>query len=143
MRGNNPLKTAMVSQSAVQLGLLMALPTVMEIELKRGFRTALGDIIIMQLQLCLVFFTFLLGTKSHYFGWTILHGEAKYRVTGQGFVGRYVKFAENYKMYSISHFTKGLELMLPLIVYQIYGSATTDSTTIMLLTASIWFLVAT
>ncbi|KAL0903557.1 hypothetical protein M5K25_027945 [Dendrobium thyrsiflorum] len=143
MRGNNPLKAAMASQSAVQLGLLMALPMVMEIGLERGFRTALGDIIIMQLQLCSVFFTFSLGTKSHYFGRTILHGGAKYRATGRGFVVRHVKFAENYRMYSRSHFTKGLELMLLLIVYQIYGSATTDSTTFILLTASMWFLVAT
>ncbi|PKA48277.1 Callose synthase 5 [Apostasia shenzhenica] len=143
MRGNNPLKAAMASQSAVQLGLLMALPMVMEIGLERGFRTALGDFIIMQLQLCSVFFTFSLGTKSHYFGRTVLHGGAKYRATGRGFVVRHVKFAENYRMYSRSHFTKGLELMLLLIVYQIYGSATTDSTTFMLLSASMWFLVAT
>ncbi|XP_020575940.1 callose synthase 5 [Phalaenopsis equestris] len=143
MRGNNPLKAAMASQSAVQLGLLMALPMVMEIGLERGFRTALGDIIIMQLQLCSVFFTFSLGTKSHYFGRTVLHGGAKYRATGRGFVVRHVKFAENYRMYSRSHFTKGLELMLLLIVYQIYGSATTDSTAFLLVTASMWFLVAT
>ncbi|KAG0470812.1 hypothetical protein HPP92_017512 [Vanilla planifolia] len=142
MRGNNPLKAAMASQSAVQLGLLMTLPMVMEIGLERGFRTALGDIIIMQLQLCSVFFTFSLGTKSHYFGRTILHGGAKYRATGRGFVVRHVKFAENYRMYSRSHFTKGLEMMLLLIVYDIYGSAATDSITFMLVTASMWFLVA-
>ncbi|KAH0466416.1 hypothetical protein IEQ34_003654 [Dendrobium chrysotoxum] len=93
MRGNNPLKAAMASQSAVQLGQLMALPMVMEIRQKRGFKTALGDITIMQLQLYLVFFTFLLGTKSHYFERTILHGGVKYRATGRGFVGRHVKFA--------------------------------------------------
>ncbi|KAH0465183.1 hypothetical protein IEQ34_005286 [Dendrobium chrysotoxum] len=121
----------------------MALPMIMEIGLKRGFRTALGDIIIIQLQLCLVLFTFLLETKSHYFGKTILHGRAKYRATGRGFLERHVKFAENYRMYSRSHLTKGLELMPPLIVYQIYGFITTDSTTFMLLIASMWFLVAT
>ncbi|KAH0460941.1 hypothetical protein IEQ34_008516 [Dendrobium chrysotoxum] len=47
MRGNNPLKAAMASQSVVQLGLLMALPMFIEIGLKREIRTALGDIIIM------------------------------------------------------------------------------------------------
>ncbi|KAH0468638.1 hypothetical protein IEQ34_001870 [Dendrobium chrysotoxum] len=90
--------------------------------------------------LSLMFFTFLLGTKSHYFGQTILHGGAKYRATGRRFVERHVKFVENYRMYSISHFIKGLELMLSLIVYQTYGSTTTDSTTFLLLTASIRFL---
>ncbi|URE04738.1 callose synthase [Musa troglodytarum] len=142
-RGNKALESAMASQSVVQLGLLMALPMVMEIGLERGFRTALGDFIIMQLQLCSVFFTFSLGTKSHYFGRTVLHGGAKYRATGRGFVVRHVKFAENYRMYSRSHFVKGLELMLLLIAYQIYGSAVTDSLAYFLLTASMWFLVAT
>ncbi|RRT75037.1 hypothetical protein B296_00017196 [Ensete ventricosum] len=133
----------MASQSMVQLGLLMALPMVMEIGLERGFRTALGDFIIMQLQLCAVFFTFSLGTKSHYFGRTVLHGGAKYRATGRGFVVRHVKFAENYRMYSRSHFVKGVELMVLLIAYQIYGVAVTDTTAYLLLTSSMWFLVAT
>ncbi|XP_072992005.1 callose synthase 5-like isoform X4 [Typha latifolia] len=143
MRGNVALQAAMASQSIVQLGLLMALPMFMEIGLERGFRTALGDFIIMQLQLCSVFFTFSLGTKSHYFGRTVLHGGAKYRATGRGFVVRHVKFAENYRMYSRSHFVKGLELMVLLIVYQIYSSVATDSVAYLLLTSSMWFLVVT
>lgn len=81
MQGDKALKAAMASQSVVQLGLLMALPVIMEIGLERGFRTALGDLIIMNLQLSAVFFTFSLGTKLHYFGRTILHGGAKYRAT--------------------------------------------------------------
>lgn len=140
-RGNDPLKNAMASQSVVQLGLLMALPMAMEIGLERGFRSALGDIIIMQLQLAAVFFTFSLGTKAHYFGRTILHGGAKYRATGRGFVVRHEKFAENYRMYSRSHFVKGLEIMVLLIAYQIYGSTFADSIAYLLLTVSMWFLV--
>ncbi|URE15448.1 callose synthase [Musa troglodytarum] len=142
-RGNTALESAMASQSVVQLGLLMALPMVMEIGLERGFRTAVGDFIIMQLQLCSVFFTFSLGTKSHYFGRTVLHGGAKYRATGRGFVVRHVKFAENYRMYSRSHFVKGLELMVLLIVYRINGAVTSDSVAFLLLTSSMWFLVST
>ncbi|KAH0457660.1 hypothetical protein IEQ34_012975 [Dendrobium chrysotoxum] len=141
MRGNNPLKAAMASQSVVQLGLLMALPMVIEIGLKRGFKTALSNIIIMQVQLYLVFFTFLLGTKSNYFGRTIVRPKQNIELLDEDSLGD--KFAENYKMYSRSHFIKGLELMLPLIVYQIYGYAPTNSTTFMLLTASMWFLVVT
>ncbi|KAH7520841.1 hypothetical protein FEM48_Zijuj08G0188700 [Ziziphus jujuba var. spinosa] len=140
VKGNNSLKAAMASQSVVQLGLLMALPMVMEIGLERGFRTALSDIIIMQLQLASVFFTFSLGTKVHYYGRTVLHGGAKYRATGRGFVVRHEKFAENYRMYSRSHFTKGLELMILLIAFQMYGSSD-DITTYALLTFSMWFLV--
>ncbi|XP_042413132.1 callose synthase 5-like [Zingiber officinale] len=141
--GNTALESAMASQSIVQLGLLMALPMIMEIGLERGFWTAISDFIIMQLQLCSVFFTFSLGTKSHYFGRTMLHGGAKYRATGRGFVVRHVKFAENYRMYSRSHFVKGLELMIMLIVYQIYGAVATDSIAYLLLTSSMWFLVGT
>ncbi|XP_043697795.1 callose synthase 5 [Telopea speciosissima] len=140
-KGNDPLKAAMASTSLVQIGLLMALPMVMEIGLERGFRTALGDIIIMQLQLAAVFFTFSLGTKLHYFGRTVLHGGAKYRATGRGFVVRHEKFGENYRMYSRSHFVKGLEVMILLIVYQIYGAAATSYTDYLLLTWSMWFLV--
>ncbi|XP_071741493.1 callose synthase 5 [Rutidosis leptorrhynchoides] len=141
IRGDTALKAVMASQSVVQLGLLMALPMVMEIGLERGFRTAMGDLIIMQLQLAAVFFTFSLGTKLHYFGRTILHGGAKYRATGRGFVVRHEKFAENYRMYSRSHFTKAMELFILLVVYQAYGSTATSSTAYFFLTASMWFLV--
>ncbi|XP_014524468.1 callose synthase 5 [Vigna radiata var. radiata] len=140
-RGNEPLKAALASQSLVQIGIVMTLPMFMEIGLERGFRTAIGDLIIMQLQLAPVFFTFSLGTKLHYFGRTLLHGGAKYRATGRGFVVRHEKFAENYRMYSRSHFVKGIELAILLICYWIYGSAAPDSTTFGLLSWSMWFLV--
>lgn len=139
-KGDDALKVVMASQSIVQLGFLMALPMVMEIGLERGFRTAAGDLIIMQLQLASVFFTFSLGTKLHYFGRTVLHGGAKYRATGRGFVVRHEKFAENYRMYSRSHFTKALELMILLIVYEAYG-AVAHGTTYIFVTFSMWFLV--
>lgn len=38
---------------------------------------AVFSFITMQLQFCSVFFTFSLGTRTHYFGRTILHGGAK------------------------------------------------------------------
>ncbi|XP_059643980.1 callose synthase 5-like isoform X2 [Cornus florida] len=140
-RGNDALMATMATQSIVQIGFLMALPMVMEIGLERGFRTALSDIIIMQLQLAAVFFTFSLGTKVHYFGRTILHGGAKYRATGRGFVVRHEKFGENYRMYSRSHFVKAVEMLVLLIVYHVYSSAATNSLSYLLITFSIWFLV--
>ncbi|PHT65425.1 hypothetical protein T459_29850 [Capsicum annuum] len=140
-KGDDALKAAMASQSVVQLGLLMALPMVMEIGLERGFRTAAGDLIIMNLQLAAVFFTFSLGTKLHYFGRTILHGGAKYRATGRGFVVKHEKFGENYRMYSRSHFTKALEIMVLLIAYQIFGVSVNGSMAFLLLSGSMWFLV--
>ncbi|XP_078151052.1 callose synthase 7-like [Carex rostrata] len=137
-----PLENALASQSVVQLGLLLVLPMVMEIGLEKGFHKALGEFILMQLQLASVFFTFQLGTKAHYYGRTILHGGAKYRSTGRGFVVYHAKFADNYRMYSRSHFVKGLELLILLVVYQVYSRSYHSSTTYLFVTISIWFLVA-
>uniref|UniRef100_A0A453DH27 Callose synthase 7 n=1 Tax=Aegilops tauschii subsp. strangulata TaxID=200361 RepID=A0A453DH27_AEGTS len=138
-----PLQNVLASQSVFQLGLLLVLPMVMEVGLEKGFRTALGEFIIMQLQLASVFFTFQLGTKTHYYGRTILHGGAKYIPTGRGFVVYHAKFAENYRMYSRSHFVKGLELLILLVVYLAYGrSYRTSSSLYLFVTFSIWFMVA-
>ncbi|MBA0794532.1 hypothetical protein Gohar_018855 [Gossypium harknessii] len=102
---------------------------------------AVFSFITMQLQLCSVFFTFSLGTRTHYFGRTILHGGAKYRATGRGFVVRHIKFAENYRLYSRSHFVKALEVALLLIVYIAYGYTDAGAVSFVLLTLSSWFLV--
>ncbi|XP_010241338.1 PREDICTED: putative callose synthase 6 [Nelumbo nucifera] len=136
------LEAALATQSVFQLGLLLVLPMVMEIGLERGFRTALGDFIIMQLQLASVFFTFQLGTKAHYYGRTLLHGGSKYRATGRGFVVFHAKFADNYRLYSRSHFVKGLELTILLVVYEVYGKSYRISSQYWFVTYSIWFLVA-
>ncbi|KAK9052604.1 hypothetical protein SSX86_029234 [Deinandra increscens subsp. villosa] len=138
---NKALEEALATQSVFQLGLLLVLPMVMEIGLEKGFRTALGDFIIMQLQLASVFFTFQLGTKAHYYGRTILHGGSKYRATGRGFVVFHAKFADNYRLYSRSHFVKGLELGILLVIYQVYGSSYRSSNLYLFITFSIWFLV--
>ncbi|CAL5428591.1 unnamed protein product [Camellia sinensis] len=143
IRDNKPLQVALASQSFVQIGFLMALPMLMEIGLERGFRTALSEFILMQLQLAPVFFTFTLGTKTHYFGRTLLHGGAKYRRTGRGFVVFHAKFAENYRLYSRSHFVKGLELMILLIVYQIFGQTYRSAVAYVLITISMWIMVGT
>ncbi|XP_043691872.1 callose synthase 3-like isoform X2 [Telopea speciosissima] len=137
------LQVALASQSFVQLGFLMALPMMMEIGLERGFRTALTDFIMMQLQLAPVFFTFSLGTKTHYYGRTLLHGGAEYRATGRGFVVFHAKFAENYRLYSRSHFVKGIELMILLIVYQLFGHTYRGAVSYVLITISMWFMVGT
>ncbi|KAJ7539818.1 hypothetical protein O6H91_11G110100 [Diphasiastrum complanatum] len=142
--GDDALQAALITQSLVQLGLVMALPMVMEIGLERGFRYALTDFVLMQLQLASVFFTFALGTKAHYYGRAILHGGARYRATGRGFVVRHERFAENYRLYSRSHFTKGFEIVILLILYEVYGSSSQRGPLVYLLvTFSMWFLAGT
>ncbi|KZV22357.1 callose synthase 2-like [Dorcoceras hygrometricum] len=143
IRDNKPLQVALASQSFVQIGFLMALPMMMEIGLERGFGSALTDFVLMQLQLAPVFFTFSLGTRIHYFGRTLLHGGAQYRGTGRGFVVFHAKFADNYRLYSRSHFVKGIELMILLLVYQIFGRAYRGVVAYVLITVSIWVLVGT
>ncbi|KAK1258748.1 putative callose synthase 8 [Acorus gramineus] len=134
------LETALASQSFIQLGLLTGLPMVMEVALEKGFRIAMSDFILMQLQLASVFFTFSLGTKSHYYGRTILHGGAKYRPTGRKFVVFHASFTENYRLYSRSHFLKGFELLLLLIIYNTYKPANETDVTHALVMYSIWFM---
>ncbi|OMO49646.1 Glycosyl transferase, family 48 [Corchorus capsularis] len=138
---NESLEAALIPQSVFQMGTLLVLPMLMEISLEKGFRTALAEFIIMQLQLASVFFTFQLGTKAHYFGRTILHGGSKYRSTGRGFVVFHAKFADNYRLYSRSHFVKGLELGMLLVLYQVYGKSYRSSNLYLFITCSIWFLV--
>ncbi|EOY20140.1 Glucan synthase-like 7 [Theobroma cacao] len=66
---------------------------------------------------------------------------SKYRATGRGFVAFHAKFADYYGLYSRSHFVKGLELSILLILYQVYGESYRSSNIYLLITCSIWFLV--
>lgn len=141
LSGNTSLDAVLNTQFLVQIGVFTAVPMIMGFILELGLLQAVFSFITMQLQLCSVFFTFSLGTKTHYFGRTILHGGAKYRATGRGFVVRHIKFAENYRLYSRSHFIKALEVALLLIVYIAYGFAEGGAVSYVLLTLSSWFLV--
>ncbi|KAF8015337.1 hypothetical protein BT93_H0983 [Corymbia citriodora subsp. variegata] len=141
IRDNKPLQVALASQSFIQIGFSVVLPMLMEIGLERGFQIALIDFVLMQLQLAPVFFTFSLGIKTHYYGRTLLHGGAKYRATGRSFGVFHAKFADNYRMYSRSHFVKGFELMILLLVYQIFGQSYKDAVANILITIYMWFMV--
>ncbi|KAL2242955.1 UNVERIFIED_CONTAM: Callose synthase 10 [Sesamum indicum] len=139
--GNTAFDAVLNAQFLVQIGVFTAVPMIMGFILELGLLQAVFSFITMQLQLCSVFFTFSLGTRTHYFGRTILHGGAKYRATGRGFVVRHIKFAENYRLYSRSHFVKALEVALLLIVCIAYGYSEGGAVSFILLTISSWFLV--
>ncbi|XP_043723776.1 callose synthase 10 isoform X2 [Telopea speciosissima] len=141
LSGNTALSAVLNTQFLFQIGIFTAVPMIMGFILELGLLKAVFSFITMQLQLCSVFFTFSLGTRTHYFGRTILHGGAKYRATGRGFVVRHIKFAENYRLYSRSHFVKALEVALLLIVYIAYGYTDGGAVSFVLLTLSSWFLV--
>ncbi|XVF04585.1 hypothetical protein REPUB_Repub05bG0096700 [Reevesia pubescens] len=137
---NVALETALNTQFLFQIGIFSAVPMVLGFVLEQGFLRAVVSFITMQLQLCTVFFTFSLGTRTHYFGRTILHGGARYQATGRGFVVRHIKFSENYRLYSRSHFVKGLEVALLLVVYLAYGYNEGGALSYILLTVSSWFM---
>nr|GEV05479.1 callose synthase 10 [Tanacetum cinerariifolium] len=139
--GNTAFNAVLNAQFLVQIGIFTAVPMIMGFILELGLLQAIFSFITMQLQLCSVFFTFSLGTRTHYFGRTILHGGAKYRATGRGFVVQHIKFADNYRLYSRSHFVKALEVALLLIVYIAYGYTQGGAVSYILLTLSSWFLV--
>lgn len=138
---NKALGTILNQQFIIQLGLFTALPMIVENSLEHGFLEAIWDFLTMQLQLSSVFYTFSMGTRTHFFGRTILHGGAKYRATGRGFVVQHKSFAENYRLYARSHFVKAIELGLILIVYASHSPVAKDSFVYIAMTISSWFLV--
>ncbi|KAI4341093.1 hypothetical protein MLD38_025861 [Melastoma candidum] len=138
---NRGLSTILNQQFIIQLGLFTALPMIIENSLEHGFLLAIWDFITMQLQLSSVFYTFSMGTRTHFFGRTILHGGAKYRATGRGFVVQHKSFAENYRLYARSHFVKAIELGLILTVYASHSTIAKDTFVYIALTISSWFLV--
>ncbi|THU65686.1 hypothetical protein C4D60_Mb05t06250 [Musa balbisiana] len=147
---NTALDAALNTQFLFQIGVFTAVPMILGFILEYGFLMAVVSFTTMQLQLCSVFFTFSLGTRTHYFGRTILHGGAKakiscalllyYHATGRGFVVRHIKFAENYRLYSRSHFVKGLEVVLLLVIFLAYGYNSGGAISYILLSVSSWIM---
>ncbi|XP_008229065.1 PREDICTED: callose synthase 12 [Prunus mume] len=138
---NRALGTILNQQFIIQLGLFTALPMIVENSLEHGFLQAVWDFLTMQLQLSSVFYTFSMGTRTHFFGRTILHGGAKYRATGRGFVVQHKSFAENYRLYARSHFVKAIELGLILIVYASHSPVAKATFVYIAMTITSWFLV--
>ncbi|XP_024004099.1 callose synthase 2-like [Eutrema salsugineum] len=66
---------------------------IMMIGVEKGLHEALFDIVLMQLQFALVFFTFQHGKKAHYYG----------------------------RFYSRSHFIKAFQLTVLLLIYHMFG----------------------
>ncbi|KAF5474410.1 hypothetical protein F2P56_006311 [Juglans regia] len=139
---NKALGAILNQQFVIQLGLFTALPMILENTLELGFLPAIWDFLTMQLQLASFFYTFSMGTRTHFFGRTILHGGAKYRATGRGFVVEHKSFAENYRLYARSHFVKGIELGVILTVYASHSPLSRNITFVYIaMTISSWFLV--
>ncbi|XP_024029129.1 callose synthase 11 [Morus notabilis] len=138
---NKALGSVLNQQFIIQIGLFTALPMIVENSLEHGFLPAVWDFLTMQAQLASLFYTFSMGTRTHFFGRTILHGGAKYRATGRGFVVQHRSFAENYRLYARSHFVKAIELGVILTVYASHSPKARNTFVYILLNISSWFLV--
>ncbi|KAF9610931.1 hypothetical protein IFM89_025741 [Coptis chinensis] len=139
---NNKAFTAILNQQfIIQLGLFTALPMIVENSLEHGFLNAVWEFLTMQFQLSSVFYSFSMGTRTHFFGRTILHGGAKYRATGRGFVVQHKSFAENYRLYARSHFVKAIELGMALVIYASHSPLAKNTFVFIAMTVSSWFLV--
>ncbi|GMI88471.1 enhancer of edr1 3, glucan synthase-like 5, GLUCAN SYNTHASE-LIKE 5, POWDERY MILDEW RESISTANT 4 [Hibiscus trionum] len=138
---NKALGAILNQQFIIQLGLFTALPMILENSLEHGFLEACWNFLTMQLLLSSVFYTFSMGTRTHFFGRTVLHGGAKYRATGRGFVVQHKSFSENYRLYARSHFIKAIELGLILTIYASYSPLAKDTFVYIAMTISSWFLV--
>ncbi|KAL3689639.1 hypothetical protein R1sor_015948 [Riccia sorocarpa] len=136
LTGNRALASAINTQFLLQIGIFTAIPMIVNFILEQGVLKAIISFLTMQLQLASVFFTFSLGTRTHYFGRTVLHGGAK---ASRGFVVQHIKFADNYRLYSRSHFIKALEISMLLITYLAYGQDNSGVAYI-LLSFSSWFM---
>lgn len=140
---NAALTAALNQQLIVQIGVFNSLPMIVENSLEWGFTDAAWHFLLMMLQLCFVFYTYSLATKGHYFGRTLLHGGAIYKSTGRDFVVKRETFVTNYRYHSRSHFVKGVELIILLIIYAKYSHIARNSTVYTLMTLSYWFLALT
>jgi len=138
---NKALGAVLNQQFVIQLGIFTALPMILENSLELGFLPAVWDFFTMQMNFSSVFYTFSMGTKSHYYGRTILHGGAKYRATGRGFVVQHKSFAENYRLYARSHFIKAIELGIILTVYAVHSVIARNTLVYIVMMLSSWFLV--
>ncbi|RLM93593.1 callose synthase 11-like [Panicum miliaceum] len=138
---NKALGTVLNQQFIIQIGLFTALPMIIENSLEQGFLPAIWDFFTMQMNFSSLFYTFSMGTKSHYYGRTILHGGAKYRATGRGFVVQHKRFAENYRLYARSHFIKAIELGIILTVYAAHSVIARNTLVYIVMNISSWFLV--
>ncbi|XVF38236.1 hypothetical protein REPUB_Repub20aG0082600 [Reevesia pubescens] len=135
------LRAVIDQELVIQFGLFTTLPAIVGSSIESGFLEAICEFLMMQLQLLIVFYTFSMGTRAHFFGRTILHGGAKYRSTGRNFVVQHTSFAENYRLYARSHFIKAIELGLILTVYAIYTPAAKETFFYIDMSVTCWLLV--
>ncbi|XWS53985.1 hypothetical protein CRYUN_Cryun10bG0048600 [Craigia yunnanensis] len=77
-KSKKALSAVLNQELVIQFGLFTTLPALVESSIEKDFLEAIWEFLMMQLQLSIVFYTFSMGTRAHFFGRTILHGGAKY-----------------------------------------------------------------
>ncbi|KAF0690404.1 Aste57867_18239 [Aphanomyces stellatus] len=121
-RAYNNLNNIVNTQYYIQAGLFLTLPLIAVYFTEAGLRRGLLRFINMMLTCGWAFFTFQVGTTTHYFDLNIVHGQAKYQATGRGFKITRETFVLLYKAYSGSHYRKAMELIGLCLIYGSYGN---------------------
>ncbi|RHY35179.1 hypothetical protein DYB32_000318 [Aphanomyces invadans] len=109
------------TQYYIQAGLFLTLPLIAVYFTEAGIRRGFLRFFNMILTGGWAFFTFQVGTTTHYFDLNIVHGFAKYQATGRGFKITRETFVLLYKAYSGSHYRKAMELIGLCVIYGTYG----------------------
>ncbi|CAK4681037.1 unnamed protein product [Aphanomyces euteiches] len=120
-RAFNNLDNIVNTQYYIQAGLFLTLPLIAVYFTEAGLRRGLLRFCNMMLTCGWAFFTFQVGTTTHYFDLNIVHGQAKYQATGRGFKITRETFVLLYKAYSGSHYRKAMELIGLCAIYGTYG----------------------
>ncbi|DBA03090.1 TPA: hypothetical protein N0F65_003337 [Lagenidium giganteum] len=110
------------TQYILQFGFLTVLPLFSTLIVEFGMKVALLKSLELIGALGVVFYTFLTGTKAHFFDVALLRGGSKYRGTGRGFSITRDPMVNFFKEYGVSHFRKAFELLGVMILVGIYGN---------------------
>eukprot|EP00921_Rhytidocystis_pertsovi_P017013 GHVQ01026787.1.p1 GENE.GHVQ01026787.1~~GHVQ01026787.1.p1 ORF type:complete len:2671 (-),score=335.52 GHVQ01026787.1:3360-10901(-) len=100
-----------------QLGLLLILPLFFYLILEQGLDTAYKKLIELILKLAVLYYNFMIGTKSSVIDHVLVYGGAKYQETGRGFVIAHANFVTLWRFYYFTHFQVALEMIMLLSIY--------------------------
>ncbi|GJR26828.1 callose synthase 1 [Tanacetum coccineum] len=116
LSGHNTIHKILTSHAVYQYSCLLAFSMIAKAIMNHGVASAITNLARMPVCGAAVFFMIGLGSKAHFFERTLLHDSAHYRAIGRDFALYRVLFSDLYKIYFRSHFMKGGELLLLLIV---------------------------
>ncbi|KAL0342358.1 UNVERIFIED_CONTAM: Callose synthase 10 [Sesamum calycinum] len=157
--GNTAFDAVLNAQFLVQIGVFTAVPMIMGFILELGLLQVCSDTVygpprmirqhmygycsaVNRASALFSLLYIFIGDKNSLFWAYYSPWRCQVSSNWKGFCcSSHIKFAENYRLYSRSHFVKALEVALLLIVCIAYGYSEGGAVSFILLTISSWFLV--